>query len=339
MSVAYKDYYQLLGVDRKATPEEIKKAFRKLATKYHPDRNAGDARMEEKFKEINEANEVLSDKEKRARYDALGANWRQGQQFNPNDFADIFGQMGGRQSRGGYRFETRTPGGGAEGGNFSDFFETLFGGLGGGMEDIFNGAGGGGRMGGGAGPFGAGGAHQPQTDVDASLSIPLREAYLGTTRRISFNRMDAHGRAARQDYDVKIPAGIREGQKIRLKGQGSVAGSRAGDILITIRIAGDPRFALEGEDLAADLPLAPWEAALGGRIQFATLEGQVEIKVPPGIQPGKRLRVRGHGWPLKEGGRGDLLLRVTIAVPEHMTGQERELMEKLATVSKFKPRG
>lgn len=357
MAVEYKDYYDILGVPRQATADEIKKAYRKLALKYHPDKNPGNKRAEDRFKELSEANEVLSDPEKRKRYDALGANWRQGQAFDPNDYSSIFGGPGGRPGSarprpggGGASFDFGT--GGPGGGSFSDFFEALFGGLGGGRA---------GR--GGMGPFGDtmggfGGAEgRPEEflseahrrgghatapgatgHVETALTITLDEALRGTTRRVAFQRAEAGGQVARQSYDVKIPAGIREGQKIRLKGQGSQYGSQAGDIFITVHIAPHERYTLEGEDLVAELPVAAWEAALGARIAVETPEGPVEVKVPAGIRPGQRLRVRGRGFPKRDGERGDLLLRVAVYVPPHLNDQERELFEKLAKVSGFNPR-
>lgn len=346
MSVEYKDYYQLLGVPRTATAEEIKKAYRKLAVKFHPDRHHGDKKMEEKFKEINEAYSVLEDADKRKRYDALGANWKQGQSFNPEDFANMFGGMGGGRARGGarrssggttYTFES-APGG------FSDFFETLFGGLGGfsrgggfggpgGVEemDAFTEA----RRRGREGEMahqGAGG------DVETSLTVSLEEAYRGTTRRVAFRRQEPDGHSTVQNYDVRIPAGIRDGQKIRLKGQGSQVGGRAGDIFITVHVAPGDRFQLEGDELTAELPLAAWEAALGGKVTVQTLEGPVEVTVPPGIRTGQRLRVRGRGWPQKGGTNGDLFLKVAIYIPPRLSEQEHEFFERLSKVSKFNPR-
>jgi curved DNA-binding protein len=303
--------------------------------------------MEEKFKEINEANEVLKDEEKRRRYDMLGNNWRQGQNVDPNDFSNIFNRA--RRSGPGAGFGSHDgafgfdPG--SQGGAFSDFFEAFFGGRGGGM--------------GGANPFerfqgsGSMGGFQPEDpfasetrsrgqassrDVQTRLTISLADAYRGAQRRITFQRNEGTGGLSSQSYDVKIPAGIRNDQKIRLKGQGSTIGGVAGDILITIQISPDPRFKLEGDDLIADLPLTPWEAALGASISVPTLEDPVVVKVPSGIKNGQRLRVRGHGWPRKGHDKGNLFLRVVIQVPDHLSDQERDLFEKLARVSRFNPR-
>jgi curved DNA-binding protein len=217
---------------------------------------------------------------------------------------------------------------------------------------MFEGFGGGG---GGEDPFAqmrgeggrAGHARRPQAQatgdhLETSVTITLEEAYRGTTRRLAFQRSDGAGGAggaARQDYDVKIPAGIREGQKVRLKGQGG--GTQVGgygDILITIHLAADARYQLEGDDLVAELALTPWEAALGARVTVTTLDGPLEVKVPAAIRSGQRMRVRGRGWPKKGGEKGDLLLRVAIQVPPKLTTQEQELFEKLKVVSSFNPR-
>ncbi len=346
MSVEYKDYYETLGVPRTATGEELKKAYRKLAAKYHPDRNAGDKRMEEKFKDINEANEVLKDPEKRKRFDLLGKNWKQGQSFEPGDFADMFGGRGPARA-GSYRVHTTTTGGDA--GSFSNFFETLFGSLGTGFINQQQPGGAGGGEDGRIDPFArfergharrgrGGGAAKARTDAVAELTLGLEEAFRGSVRRINFSRAGLKGVSSTQSYDVKIPPGIRDGQKVRLKGQGSTVGSKTGDILISVRVSPHPRYKLEANDLSAELPLTPWEAALGGPVTVQTLDGTVEVKVPVGIQPGKRLRVRGRGWPDKTGARGDLYLRVSIHVPQHLSAQEKDLFERMSKVSRFKPR-
>ncbi len=365
MGIEYKDYYKILGVAREASTDEIKKAFRKLAAKYHPDRHAGDKRMEEKFKEVSEAYEVLRDPDKRRAYDGLGTSFRPGQQINPDDLGNIFGQFfgGGRRPAGqpgarpgaeqvftgpgGATFTFHGPG---SGGSFSDFFETLFGGGGGRGGNPFAGMNMGGeeadpfaRLRGGAGAtggpqpgFGMGqtaGAH-----VETELTISVEDALRGTTRRIAFQRGAPGGPASTQTYDVKIPAGIRDGQKIRLRGQGSSIGGQTGDILITVRLAPDPRYKLEGDHLVMELPLTPWEAALGGRISVTTPAGPAEVNIPAGMASGKRLRLKGRGWPLKGGARGDLYMRISIKIPKELNDQERDLFERLARVSTFNPR-
>ncbi|MCE5228675.1 HSP40/DnaJ peptide-binding protein [bacterium] len=170
------------------------------------------------------------------------------------------------------------------------------------------------------------------------MTISLEDAWRGTTRKIAFQRGAPGAPAASHSYDVKIPAGIREGQKIRLRGQGSTIGGRTGDILITIHIAPDTRHTLEGDNLVMELPLTPWEAALGANVSIQTLGGPVQVKVPAGIDSGKRLRVRGRGWPLKGGDHGDLLLRISIHVPASLSEQERDLLERLGKISSFNPR-
>lgn len=333
MSVKFQDYYKTLGVARTAKANDIKRAYRKLAAKYHPDRNGGDPRMEEKFKQINEAYEVLKDPDKRSRYNQLGSNWKHGQTFDPNDVFNRFGMRGDQASRrGSGKGSTRFDMGGGE---FSDFFESFLGGLSGGF------GGGRGRPGGfdgagmGGGPFGA--QQAGPTNTKAEMTISLEDAYRGTTRSLAFNRNSGNGISERQQYDVKIPAGIRNGQKIRLKGQGSSSGAQAGDIIITVKVAPHPRYKLIESDLEAPLPLAPWEAALGAQVSVLTLDGQVDVKAPPGIRAGQRLRIKGRGFPSKDG-RGDLYLRVELVNPPKMSGDELKLMKQWAGLSDFDPR-
>ena len=318
MPSAFKDYYQTLGVARTATPEEIKKAFRKLAREYHPDRAptaTRKANMEAKFKELNEAYEVLGDPEKRKRYDELGANWDQ-----PQFGRGGFGQGGNPFGGGGYRqgspedFEDAFGGAG-----FSDFFEQFFG----------RGAGGGARS---AGPRGK--AKRPSGDVEADLRITLEEAVKGSHRQITYKRTDPHtGQSAPHTYNIKIPAGIREGQKIRLAGQGN-----GGDFYLNVRFLQHPEFRREGDDLFYDLELAPWEAVLGATIPLQTLDGKVNLKIKPGTQGGQQLRLNGLGLHTEAGQRGDLHVIIRVQVPEDPPAAERALWEKLSETSKFNPR-
>jgi curved DNA-binding protein len=352
MSVKYKDYYDTLGVKRGATADEIKKAYRKLAAQHHPDRNPGNKSAEDRFKEVNEAYEVLRDEEKRRRYDQLGsAGFHTGQAIRPEDLFNMFGGAFGRGGGDGdVRFESYTTGArrpGRRGGGFSEFFETLFGGMGAAnAADPFAGAETGRERWGASADFNDhSAAGRPQAaatdmgnDVGTRLAISLEEAFQGATRRLSFRRTDNHGKSVRQDFEVKIPAGIRPGQKIRLKGQGHVSNNQNGDILISVEIAPHPLYRLEGDHLVRDLPLAPWEAALGHKISVPTLDGDIEIRIPAGLQPGKKLRVKGHGWPARDGARGDLYLQIRLQNPPEMTAQERDLYERLAKVSKFNPR-
>ena len=340
MGLQYKDYYKLLGVERTASADEIRKGFRKLARLYHPDVAKNKKEAEEKFKEINEAYEVLGDPEKRKKYDALGANWKQGAEFRPPGF-EPFG--GG----GGFRGGRPAPNGGVEfdfgGAGFSDFFEQIFGER---ARGGFN--------------------RRPDEtsergrDVESDLRVTLEEALKGSLRSISLRRAvacehchgtgmagrkpcpkcDGEGQVTRNEtHQVKIPAGVTEGQKLRVGGKGGAGagGGTAGDLYLIIRLAPHPDFRVEGENLLSDVDLAPWEAVLGASVSVPTLEGQVSVKVPPGTQAGHRLRLRGRGLG-REGARGDLLLSMRIQVPETITEPERKLWSELAGQSRFNPR-
>jgi curved DNA-binding protein len=309
MPVRYKDYYEILGVPRTASEADIKKAFRKLARQYHPDVAKNKKQAEEKFKEVNEAYEVLKDPEKRKLYDQLGHNWKHGQQFQG---APGFENMH-------YTFN----GGDASG--FSDFFEMIFG----------QAARGGGRAGSfGPDPFGAFSARQRRgRDAEAEFAISLEDAVKGGRRTLSFN-----GPGGERTLEVNIPAGIREGAKLRLAGQGNPApgGGTPGDLFLHIRFAPHPYFQVVGDDLLCDLPLAPWEAALGAKVRVPTLEGEVELNVPAGSSSGRKFRLRGKG--MGGAARGDLLARVQIVLPEKTTEREEKLWEELAAASSFKAR-
>ncbi|MEA2255897.1 MAG: curved DNA-binding protein [Solirubrobacteraceae bacterium] len=327
MAVGFRDYYDLLGVPRGASEDDIRGAYRRLARQYHPDVNR-EPDAEDRFKEISEAYEVLRDPEKRERYDRLGPNWKAGQ--------DVSGAAGfeeyARRARGGRRGGARAPGGGYEdvrvefgdGGDFSDYFESLFGGGG-------AGAGGPRARAGRAGRGGFDGFSARGSDLEAVLELSLEEAAAGGRRRISID-----GR----DYEVDIPAGVRDGQRIRLAGQGGegAGGGPTGDLYLRVRILPHPRFRLEGSDLYVDLPLAPWEAALGTSVDIETLDGRGKVRVPAGSSSGRRLRLRGQGYPGPGGRRGDLYAVVKIMVPKRLSAEERELFERLAAVSKFDPR-
>jgi curved DNA-binding protein len=296
----YKDYYKILGVERSANTDEIKKAYRRLARKYHPDVSK-EKDAEARFKEIGEAYEVLRDKEKRSTYDQLGANWRAGQEFRPppgwEDLARGFEGRGFRSSPGA--------------GGFSDFFESLFGG------------------GFARGPRQRGFA-APGADLQASLEITLEEAYQGSRKSL---RLD-QGRT----LDVKIPRGVTDGQRIRLSGQGGAGmgeGPR-GDLYLELRIAPHPYFRLEGRDVLLDLPVSPWEAALGATVPVPTLGGRVEIKVPPGSQSGRKLRLKGRGIPGHA--PGDQLAIVQIVTPPADSERAREFYKRMAKEMKFDPR-
>jgi len=298
----YKDYYQILGVKRDASQKEIKSAFRKLARQYHPDVNTGNKDAEEKFKAINEANEVLSDPEKRKKYDAFGADWEryqqaggqpggfdysryasqaggngQARQATPEDFADLFGE-GGQ--------------------NFSDFFSTLFG------------------RGGQAG--GARRAQPRAQDYEHPMAISLDEAFHGTSRTLQIDD---------RRIEAKIPAGVRTGSRVRLAGQGA----NGGDLYLAIEVAPDARFERRGDDLFSDVDVPFTLAALGGEVRVPTPEGAVALKLPPRTQAGRVFRIKGKGMPVLGGsGRGDLMARMRLVLPENLTDKELDLVREIA---------
>lgn len=324
----FKDYYETLGIDRKATPEEIQKAYRKLARKYHPDINkTKDA--EDRFKEVNEANEVLSDPEKRKRYDALGANWKAGQDFRP--------PPGWEANGGGFQFNFGEGGAGFTG--FSDFFDAIFGNAGFGGGGGFGGQGArgqsfGGRGFGGAGPFGGAAASgfgraAPQAS-EARLEISFEDALQGATKSIQVQ--DPSGRA--RALQVKIPVGTNDGATIRLPGK-----EGEGDLYLKIKLTSHPRYSAAGSDLVVKLPVAPWEAALGAKVDLVLPDGTIKLSVPPGAQSGSKLRVRGRGFTASKGGRGDALAEIKIVVPPSLSAAERKGFEELAAASRFNPRG
>lgn len=334
MGVEYKDYYKLLGVSRNASKDELGKAYKKLARKYHPDLNSGDKTAESKFKDVNEAYEVLKDDEKRKLYDQLGPNWQHGQNFQrPPGFGNFtynsYGNMGG--NAGGGAGAGGMGGGTFDASSFSDFFETLFGG----------GRGAGGMGGGqsfGPDPFGNFGRKARRgKDVEAELALSLEEAYRGGRKTISLTTSQGN-----KSLEINIPAGVKEGARIRLAGQGESgvpgSGAQPGDLYLKVRLQPHQDFALEQNNLVYDLILAPWEAALGARLRVPTLEGEVEIGIPAGSSSGKKLRLRGRG--LGSGGaKGDEYIRIGIRVPESSSDAEKELWEKLAAASNFKARG
>ena len=311
MSVQYKDYYQSLGVPRTASDAEIKKSFRKLAREFHPDVAKDKKRAEEKFKEINEAYEVLSDADKRRKYDELGANWKPGAEFRPPPGHGGFG--GGQPFRGGRPMGSGDFQAHFSGTGFSDFFEQMFGS----------------RMRGGG--FGSSGGFSgeeipgPSRDIEGDIMVTLEEARRGALRTVTVrneSRTDSH--------QVKIPAGITEGQKLRIPGRGE----HGGDLYLRVRLARHPDFEVEGHNLVHDLEVAPWEAALGAEISVPTLDGKVNIKIPAGTASGQKLRVRGRGL----GKDGDLLVVTRIVVPGKISDGQKKLWEQLARESKFSPR-
>lgn len=317
----YKDYYKVLGVDRKASADDIKKSYRTLARKYHPDINK-DAGAEAKFKEINEANDVLGDTEKRKAYDELGSAYAQGQQFRP--------PPGWREAHNFRQHAQAGAGGmgGAGGGfggeqDFSSFFEDLFGGA---------------RRSGGR----QRNSRMRGEDSHARVTIALRDVFTGATRQINLHVPEetADGDVVMRDKTlaVKIPAGIGEGQVIRLKRQGGpgYGGGEAGDLYLEVAYAADPLYKVQGRDLQIELPVAPWEAALGASVRTPTPTGPVMLKVPAGSAQGRQLRIKGKGLPGKE--PGDLTVVLSIVLPKADTPKARELYETMARELAFDPR-
>jgi curved DNA-binding protein len=300
MAVEYKDYYEVLGVPRDASPDDIRRAYRKLARRYHPDLNQ-ESDAEERFKEVSEAYEVLSDPDKRERYDNLGRGWRQGEGPGAADFEDLFGQQG--FGGGDVRVEF------GEGG-FSEFFERVFGDR----------------------PATASAGPLRGRDHEAVLELSLEEALAGGRRRLSLEDGIS--------FEVNIPPEVREGQRIRIAGQGASGrdGGPSGDLYLLVRLRPHPRFRREGVDLHLELPVSPWEAALGATVPVETLTGAAQVRVPAGSSSGRRLRLRGRGLPKRGGGRGDLYAAVQIVVPKRLSDEERVLFEKLGGVSNFDPR-
>ena len=343
MAVQFKDYYEILGVPRTAGAEEIHKAFRNLARKHHPDVAKDKKGAEEKFKELNEAHEVLSDPAKRRKYDELGADWKQGATFTP--------PPGWQEHSRGFRTHAGPNGepfhfefGGT---GFSDFFEQFFSTAAGGTESFrrFN-------------------AEQEEPtrgrDTEADLMVTLEEVLRGSVRRVTLrhpaqcDRCHGEGEVRghpcpgcggsgqtvkSETYQVKIPAGVGEGQRLRVAGQGErVAGGAAGDLYLRVRLAQHPDFRCENGELYCEVDLAPWEAVLGATVAVKTPAGAVQVKVPAGTQAGAQLRLRGHGLPKHGDGTGDLFAVVHLRVPEQLSAGERELWEKLASESAFRAR-
>lgn len=331
----FKDYYKTLGVERGASKEEIQKAYRKLARKYHPDVSK-EENAEDRFKEVSEAYEVLKDADKRQKYDQFGSAWKQARQTGqpPPGFEGFqfdFGSGGG--PGGGFRFSGDPSAfGGMGGSGFSDFFEALFGGQGGarGFGGPRGGAGFGGRSGRAATARGS--------DQEAPISLGLEEAARGGRREITLQDPTTGGS---KSLSVSIPPGVKPGSKIRLQGQGApgMGGGPAGDLYLKVELLPHPRFELDGQDLRTTVPITPWEAALGGRAEVPTLNGEVTIRVPAGTSSGRRIRLKGKGFPRRKGEAGDLFAELRIVVPEEIGDEERELYEKLAEVSSFEPRG
>ena len=300
MSVQFKDYYETLGVTKATPQDEIRKAFRKLARQYHPDvvKPKEKAAAEAKFKEINEAYEVLGDPEKRQKYDTLGADWERGP-----------APRGPRGGGGGDEFHFGGTG-------FSDFFEQFFGGSRG-RQNPFSGG------------FNQAGPSPRGRDIEADIMVTLDEALNGSRRKISFQRSSA---GAPETYEVRIPEGVSEGQKIRLAGQGhpGAGGGKAGDLFLNVKFAQHPEFRVEGSDLIHEHPLQPCRAVLGGEVSVPTMDGRARLKIPAGTQNGQRFRLKQQGLIQPSKTRGDLYVVVQIEIPKVLTPRERELWEQLA---------
>uniref|UniRef100_A0A2P1CZ66 Heat shock protein DnaJ domain-containing protein n=1 Tax=Nostoc sp. FSN-E TaxID=2027337 RepID=A0A2P1CZ66_9NOSO len=320
----FKDYYAILGVSKTASPEEIKQAFRKLARKYHPDVNPGNKQAEASFKEVNEAYEVLSDADKRKKYDQFGQYWRQvgdsgfpggaGVDMNGFDFSqygtfdefinELLGRFGGGAPRGGGRqnYSYRTPGGrpGGSYGGFGDF----------GFQDV-----------------GTGGAQ----DTEATITLTFAEAFAGTQKRFSIGN---------ENLEVRIPPGAKPGNRLRVKGKGQFnpMTQQRGDLYLKVELQPHSFFQIEGDNLVCEVPITPDEAALGASIDVPTPDGSVNVKLPAGVRSGQSLRLRGKGWPVAKGGRGDQLVKVAIAPPKDMSQQEREYYEKIRAIRTYNPR-
>jgi curved DNA-binding protein len=313
----YKDYYQILGVDKKAGQDEIKNAFRKLAKQYHPDKTKGDKAAETKFKEVNEAYEVLKDPEKRKKYDEVGENWKYyqqagGAQGGGFDWSQYASPGGGSRS---YRYEGDFSdffGGGSSG--FSDFFDTLFGG-GGGFSNM------GGRR------AARQSAQMKGQDYNAELNISLEDAYNGGEKNFMLEG---------QQIKLKIKPGIEDGKVLKLPGKGGagVNGGQGGDLYLKINVEKDPVFERRGNDLYADMPVDLYNAVLGGKQEFRTLKGSIKINIPAGSSSGKVLKLGGLGMPVygKPNQHGDLYAKIMVQVPQNLSEKQKELFEELQKI-------
>ena len=320
----FKDYYAILGIEKKASADDIKKKFRKLALKYHPDRNPGDKQAEARFKEISEAYEVLSDPEKRRKYDQFGQYWQQaGQEWSPNganvdfggfdfgqyaNFDEFINELLGRFSTPGEagartrNYSYRTPSGGQTG--FGDFRD-------------FSGF--------------SGGAQSAAVDREATIRLSFADAYRGVQKRLNLGS---------ETVEVRIPPGAKPGSRIRVRGKGHYSPStqQRGDLYLKVELEPHRFFGFEGDNLICEVPIAPDEAVLGATIEVPTPDGQVSVRVPPGVRSGQSLRLRGKGWPRSKGGRGDQLVRLAIATPKNLSQTEREYYEKIRATRSENPR-
>lgn len=317
----YRDYYQTLNVNKNASADEIKKAYRKLAREYHPDVNPDDPSAEEKFKDINEAYQVLSDKEKREKYDQFGSQWKQYQQTGGRAEDFDWSQWAAQSQRGGSQYRTVSQdefeqmfGGGL--GGFSDFFETLFGGMGG-MRSA--------RRAAGQSPFYP---QQRGQDIEHPIEISLNEAFYGATRVLTFEG----GRR----IEATIPAGVKTGSKVRLSGQGVGGSAKSGDLFLKIKVHPHPNFERVGDDLKILQSVDFFTALLGGEVGVSTIDKAVKLTIPPESDSGKTFRLKGLGMPKlsKPGQRGDLFVTIEIQVPKHLTTEQKEKFSALRELFK-----
>jgi curved DNA-binding protein len=327
MPIEFKDYYKILGVPRNASQDDIKKAFRKLARQYHPDVAKDKKGGEERFKEINEAYEVLGDPQNRSKYDNLGPDGAEAAEFQTG----AGGRGRGRStSRGEEGVEFHFDGTG-----FSDFFEQFFG-----RGNRFDGANDFANP--GVGSTGEVGFARRGGDFESDILVTLEEAVTGSERSISLQRVDrSTGQARTQTLKVRIPPGVHEGQAIRVAGMGEdgIGGGAPGDLFLRVRFAAHPEYIIRGSDLYYTLDLAPWEAVLGTRVIVPTLKDKVSLNIPAGTNQGRQLRIRGRGLPIgRTDGQGDLYVVINIELPPHVTDEERVLWEKLGQISSFNPR-
>lgn len=320
----FKDYYEILGVSKNASSEEIKKAYRKLARKYHPDLNPNDKRAETRFKEINEAQEVLLDPEKRRKYDRFGQYWNQaaagappsGTGFEEMDFGqygsfddfinELLGRFGRGSDRSGRRVYTYRTTTGPQG--FREYID----------------------VGDGQDPFSRF-TDIPRQDTEAAIALTFAEAFRGTQKRLQIDG---------ETITVRIPPGAKSGSRIRLKGKGQINpfSQQRGDLYLTIELLPHPFFRFERENLTCEIPISPEEAVLGAKIEIPTPDGKVTMKIPPGVDSGQTLRLRGKGWRDPKGNRTDLMVRLKIVTPKNLTSIERECYEKLGQLGSFNPR-
>lgn len=323
MPAAFKDYYETLGVERTATEEQIKKAFRKLALKYHPDTAKDKTNAEAKFREVNEAYQVLSDPAKRQKYDRLGANWDQpeGAGAAPEPSARRGAATGGPEQE--FHFG---------GTGYSDFFEQYFSGASRyGFPPEAQGM-----------PRGSGTGFRKGSDIEGDLLVTLEEAMQGTVRPISMQIINrTTGAVETQKFQVRIPPGATDGRRIRVPSQGEpgTGGAPAGDLYLRVRHAAHPNFTTRDTDLIHEVDIAPWEAVLGGELQVPTLDGAIKLRIPAGAENGQQLRARSRGLPKgKTGERGDFFVQLNVRLPDTLTDAERSLWEQLRDISTFHPR-